>query len=81
MDEKPSLGSDPLEGIGNIEELKKYYGNWETKDLLRAVTIDKADYKPKAIEIMNEELQRRGINDKKKAEFQENWQENHGHPG
>ena len=64
-----------IDGIGNTEELKKYYGNWETKDLLRAVAINKADYKPRAIEIINEELQRRGINDKTKAEFRKDWQE------
>ncbi len=55
MDKKTRLGSDPLEGTGNTEELKKYYGNWETKALLRATTIDKADYQPWAIEIINQE--------------------------
>ena len=72
---KTMFGSDSLEGIVNTEELKKKYGSWETKDLLKAVTIDKADYEPRAIEIINEELQRRGINDKSKTEFKKDWQE------
>jgi hypothetical protein len=67
------FGSNTTEGEVDIKELRKYYGNWETNDLLKAVTIDKADYKYWAIEIINEELQRRGINDKAKEEFQKDW--------
>jgi hypothetical protein len=75
MDKKPRLGSDPLEWIRERENLKRHYGNLETKELLKAVTIDKGNYESIAIEVMNEELQRRGISDEAKTEFERDWKE------
>jgi hypothetical protein len=52
------------------ERLKQIYANWETVDLMKAVTIDKTKYEPFAIDIMNKELRKRNVNNEPIGKFQ-----------
>ena len=45
----------------NLEKLRELYRAWTTENLKKAITIDKADYEPGAINIIKEELQSRNV--------------------
>ena len=45
----------------NEERLKQIYQKWRTEDLIKAVTVDKANYEPFAIDLMNMEIQKRRV--------------------
>ena len=45
----------------NAIGLRELYGGWKTEDLNKAITVDKANYEPEAINIMKEELQSRNV--------------------
>lgn len=45
----------------------------EYKELLKAVTVDKDNYDPVAIDIMNKELKKRDVDNGNKEEFQETY--------
>ncbi len=42
-------------------EMEKRYMSWSTEDLIKATTVEKADYEPDSIIFMSKELQRRGV--------------------
>lgn len=43
--------------------LKQIYESWKTEDLMKAVTIDKAQYEPTAIDLMVQEIKKRNMSD------------------
>lgn len=45
---------------GVPEELAARYQKWQTEELVHAVTLDAEDYTPEALDLMNQELERRG---------------------
>ena len=45
------------------ERLKPVYESWETEDLMKAVTIERAQYEPIAIDLMIEEIKKRNLSD------------------
>lgn len=51
-------------------KLQGIYEKWETEDLIKAVTIEREKYEQYSIELIENELNKRGINawDKKKFE-------------
>lgn len=55
------------------ERLKGIYGKWRTEDLMRAVTFDRTNYEPIAIEVMNMELQKRNIKNEEINNFQKDY--------
>jgi hypothetical protein len=42
-------------------KLQELYRGWTIEDLKKAVTVNKGDYQPEAIAIINEELQSRSV--------------------
>lgn len=54
---------------------KYIYENWETQDLLKAVTIDKAKYEPFAVDMMNKELEKKHVRKEEIAQFEKNFLE------
>jgi len=46
----------------DLVRVRELYAGWETEDLIKAVTFDKADYEPGTIDIIKEELQSRNVN-------------------
>ena len=46
----------------DLARVRKLYAGWKTEDLKKAITVDKADYEPGAIDIIKEELQSRNVN-------------------
>jgi len=54
----------------NEKKLQHIYEKWSTKELLKGVTVDKDNYDPVAIDIMNKELKKRDVNNGNKEEFQ-----------
>jgi hypothetical protein len=55
------------------ETLKGIYAKWKTEDLIRALTIDKGNYEPNAIEVMKMEVQKRNIKDEDINDFQKEY--------
>jgi len=55
------------------ENLKHVYESWGKQDLVKAVTIDKKNYEPSAIDIMKKELQKRGVSNQDLATFQDSY--------
>lgn len=54
------------------ERLGQIYENWKTEDLIKAVTIDKANYEPLALDLINREIQKRKVKKEKITKFEEN---------
>ncbi len=54
------------------DRLRQIYENWKTEDLVKAVTIDKANYESDAIDLMKIEIQRRKVKKDEIAKFEEN---------
>lgn len=52
------------------EKVQQIYEKWSTKELIKAVTVDKDNYDPVALDIMNRELKKRDIDNRSKDEFQ-----------
>ncbi len=48
-------------GIINLSELEDKYKTWSNDDLIRAISLDKENYLPEALELMEVELSRRNI--------------------
>jgi len=46
----------------DLVRVRELYAGWKTEDLKKAITVDKADYEPGAIDTIKEELQSRNIN-------------------
>jgi hypothetical protein len=57
------------------ERLESIYEKWETKDLIKAVTVDKEDFEPFALTLIQNELVRRNIKDKDTELFQKHFLE------
>ncbi len=45
----------------NFAKLEKVYANWTDDELVKAATVDKSDYDPKAVEVILQILTKRGI--------------------
>jgi hypothetical protein len=58
-------------GIDEVR-LRQIYENWKTEDLIKAVTIDKANYEPLAIDLMSREIQKRKVRKDEITKFKEN---------
>jgi Zn-dependent protease with chaperone function len=58
---------------GVEERLKHSYEGWETEDLMKAVTIDKAQYEPIAIDLMIQEIKKRNLSDEDIEKFPETY--------
>lgn len=54
------------------DRLRQIYENWKTEDLIKAVTIDKANYEPHAIDLMNREIQKRKVKKDEITKFEQN---------
>jgi hypothetical protein len=52
------------------EKLQTICEKWGTEELLMAVTVNKDDYDPVALDIINRELEKRNIENRSKEEFQ-----------
>ena len=48
----------------NLERLRELFRAWTTENLKKAITVDKADYEPEAMNIIKEELQSRNVTTK-----------------
>jgi hypothetical protein len=57
------------------ERLKDVYAKWRAEDLMKAVTVDKADYEPISIEVMTMELQKRNVKNEDINNFQQRYLE------
>ncbi len=55
------------------ETLKDIYARWKTEDLIKALSIDRGNYEPTAIEIMKMEVHKRDIKDKEISDFQKDY--------
>lgn len=55
----------------DLVRLRNLYVGWETEDLKKAITVDKANYEPGAINIIREELQSRNVNTEELDSFAE----------
>lgn len=55
------------------ERLKDIYGKWRTEDLIKALTVDKANYETIAIEVMTMELQKRNVKNEDINNFQKHY--------
>ena len=53
-------------------KLGQIYENWKTGDLIKAVTIDKENYEPLAIGLINREIQKRKVKKDEITKFEEN---------
>ena len=53
------------------DRLRQIYENWKTEDLIKAVTINKANYEPHAIDLMNREIQKRKVKKDEIIKFEE----------
>lgn len=55
------------------ERLKHSYESWKTEDLMKAVTIDKAQYEPTATDLMIQEIKKRNLGDDDIEKFPETY--------
>lgn len=55
------------------ERLKHSYESWKTEDLMKAVTIDKAQYEPTATDLMIQEIKKRNLGDEDIEKFPETY--------
>lgn len=55
------------------ERLKHSYESWKTEDLMKAVTIDKAQYESTAIDLMIQEIKKRNLGDEDIEKFPETY--------
>jgi hypothetical protein len=49
-----------------LKELEQLYHSWPAAQLLRATTVERLDYKPEALALMDQELTRRGVSSSEK---------------
>jgi hypothetical protein len=60
--------------MGNDSEmLRAIYSKWTDEDLIKALAIDKDNYEPNAIEMMNNEVQKRKIKVEDINNFQKDY--------
>lgn len=57
------------------ERLKDVYATWRAEGLIKAVTVDKANYEPILIEVMTMELQKRNVKNGDINNFQQRYLE------
>ena len=55
------------------ERLNHSYESWKTEDLMKAVTIDKAQYEPTATDLMIQEIKKRNLGDEDIEKFPETY--------
>jgi len=61
----------------DLVRLRNLYAGWETEDLKKAMTVDKANYEPGVINIIREELQSRNVNTEELDSFAEDIDRSH----
>ncbi|HWR81678.1 MAG TPA: M48 family metallopeptidase [Candidatus Deferrimicrobium sp.] len=60
------------------EKLKHLYQSWKTEELIKAVTIDKAQYEPIALDLIRREIKNRSVTDDDIQNFLEQCSINRG---
>ena len=55
------------------ERLKGIYDTWRTEDLMKALTVDRSNYEPVAIGVINMELQKRNVKNEEINDFHKNY--------
>lgn|GEM_PF-1075575 len=57
----------------DLVRVRELYAGWQTEDLMKAITVDKADYELTAINIIKEELQSRNVTTEDLDSFHKNY--------
>ena len=55
------------------ERLKGIYDKWRTEDLMKAVSVNRLNYEPIAIEVINMELQKRNVKNEEINDFHKDY--------